>query len=83
MFTLIGYDFSDEIIIGYLQTLHSHGGNGDGHTKFNAFFEKCSFILQINGFTKERWHTDGDNILYGSVVTSIPELIKINTGSTQ
>ena len=52
MFILIGYDCSDENVIGDTWTLNSCGGNGDGHTKFNAFFEKFSFILQSNSFTK-------------------------------
>ena len=79
MFTLIGSDCVDENVIGDVWNLNSHGGNGNGHTKFNVFVEKCSFIIWSNGCTQEGWHTDDEDILYGSVVTSIADLMSKGT----
>ena len=39
------------------------------------FFEKFSFILQINGCTKERRNRDGEHFLYGYIVMLINDLM--------
>ena len=68
MFTLIRSNFVEINTISDPQTINSCGGNGDGYTKFNTYFEKFSLILRSDGYTKEHRHTDGEDVLYGSLL---------------
>lgn len=68
-------DTIDEAVLQDQRYLNSRGGKGDGHTKFQIFFDKCKTILHSNGAAEERRHGPADVVhLHSSTVTSLKNL---------
>lgn len=68
-------DTIDEAVLKDQRYLNSRGGKGDGHTKFQIFFDKCKTILQSTGAAEERRHGPADVVhVHSSTVTSLKNL---------
>ena len=74
--TLIENGYINADVLQDLRTLNSRGGRGGGHTQFDLFYDKCKNILRTDGGAEERRKAGTEDILYGSTVTSIPDLRK-------
>lgn len=74
--TLISSGVIDLEVLRDLRSTNSRGKLGEGVTKFTTFYQKCRSILRSDGAAHERRTAGSDDILYGSHVTSIPNLRK-------
>ncbi len=74
--TLISSGVINLNVLQDLRSTNSRGNAGEGVTKFSAFYNKCRSILRSVGAAHERRTAGSEDILYGSQVTSIPNLRK-------